>query len=175
MKVDFRLVTATNRDLAVEIGAGRFRQDLFYRLNVITIAMPSLRDRAEDIPALAAYFLERFCREEKKPLKTIDPASMELLERYSWPGNVRQLENANERVVRLDRSGTITPDILPPEIVASSEGHDATGGLGSLQEHERRYILAVLAAAGNNRSKAARILGLDRSSLWRKLKEYGTE
>ena len=171
VKVDFRLVTATNRDLQAAIGEGRFRQDLFYRLNVISLAMPPLRERAEDIPELARHFLERFCRDEKKEIHGFTDEAMRLLAQYAWPGNVRQLENVVERVVILDRRGSIDAADLPPELTAGPDSE--LGDLVSLAEHEKRHILRVLEAVAGNRSKAARILGLDRSSLWRKLKEYG--
>ncbi|MBI4872053.1 MAG: sigma-54-dependent Fis family transcriptional regulator [Candidatus Riflebacteria bacterium] len=171
--VDFRLVAATNRDLEAAVTAGRFRQDLFYRLNVISIAMPPLRDRPEDVSELAGHFLQQFCRQERKAIRGILPAALELLERYAWPGNVRQLENVLERAVILNRSGTIGPEDLPPEVSARAAAGEEVRDLVPLDEHEKRYILRVLEAVGNNRSKAARILGLDRSSLWRKLKEYG--
>ncbi|MBI4867657.1 MAG: sigma-54-dependent Fis family transcriptional regulator [Candidatus Wallbacteria bacterium] len=171
VQVDFRLVAATNRQLEAEIAAGRFRQDLFYRLNVITIAMPALRERSEDIPDLAQHFLARSCHDEGQPLKRFHPDALALLQAYAWPGNVRQLENVVERVVILDRTGTIEPALLPPEISAGPSG--SAEELHSLAENERLHILRVLERCENNRSRAARILGLDRSSLWRKLKEYG--
>jgi two-component system response regulator HydG len=176
--VDFRLVAATNRELAAEIQAGRFREDLYYRLNVIALEVPPLRRRSEDVLPLARLFLERFAAAESRPVVGFTSAAEDWLLKQSWPGNVRQLENTVERAVLLaagrridvtDLSGNggASGSVSPPGPTGASEPES----LESLAEHEQRYISEVMRRVQGNRSRAARILGLDRSSLWRKLKQ----
>lgn len=173
VKVDFRLVAATNRDLDEEMDQGRFRRDLFYRLNVIRVVLPPLRERLEDIPLLAEHFREKFAKEEGKDVERVTKEALEALGSHSWPGNVRELENVVQRAIILDRDGVLGRDDLPPEVTTLS-AHEVQD-LPSLREQEKRYILYVLDRVGQNRTQAARVLGLDRSSLWRKLKEYDTD
>lgn len=176
-QVDVRLVAATHRDLAEEARARRFREDLFFRLNVLAIRVPPLRERIEDIDLLCHSFLERFSDACGKRTRRIAPASMELLRRYPWPGNIRELRNTIERMVVLSEGEELSPGDLPAEIrdgrgpprAGSGEGFSATL---SLDEVEGRHIRAVLAAAAGNRSRAAEILGIDRSTLYAKLRKY---
>jgi len=170
VRVDFRLVAATNRDLKEEVGAGRFREDLYYRVRVVEVGLPDLRDRPEDIPLLATHFLERIARREGRKVKRLSTRAMELLSAYAWPGNVRELENVLDRAAILAAGTRITPSALPQELVGDG---DDVEDLPSLAELEREHIQRVLTRVGGNRTRAAKILGLDRSSLWRKLKEEG--
>lgn len=171
VSVDFRLLTATNRNLDEEVGKGTFRQDLFYRLNVITVKVPALRERREDIPLLAHHFFDRFRAHEGKRIRCISPKALEILKNYAWPGNVRELANVVERAVILCRTEEIQPLDLPPSLSLSSV--EEPSDLHSLEEHEREYILTVVSRLSGNLTRAAKVLGLDRSTLWRKLKKYG--
>ncbi len=168
LSVKFRLVTATNKDLQALIAEGTFREDLFYRLNVLTLTVPSLRERQADIPLLARHFLNRFAQREKKNLSDFNDAAIKILEEYNWPGNVRELENVVERAVILSRGRKITPSVLPSNLSRSGDQSD----MPTLEEVERSHILEVLNRTGGNKAQAARVLGVDRSSLWRKLKSY---
>lgn len=181
--VDVRLVAATNKNLAAEVEAGRFRQDLYFRLNVVTLDMPPLRGRVEDIPLLAAAFLERFSKKNSKPIKGFTPTAMDCLLKYPWPGNVRELENVVERAVVLLLGEYVSERELPPvviEAVLKSSGSAAAGdganlaGL-SLDELEKRAILATLDLCGGNKSEAARRLGVTRKTLHSKLARYGLD
>ena len=177
LKVDIRVIAATNKDLKEEIEAGRFREDLFYRLNVVTLNVPPLRDRREDIPLLADFFLKRYAEKNRRHMKGFSPRAVDLLMRHPWPGNVRELENVVERAVILAREETISPMDLPSAIreLDASETDllaDLTPGK-SLKEVERRMILRTLEEAGGNRTHAAEILGISRRTLQLKLKEYG--
>ncbi|MFO0580257.1 MAG: sigma-54 dependent transcriptional regulator [Polyangia bacterium] len=169
-----RLIAATNRDLESEVEAGRFRSDLYYRINVVHLALPPLRARKEDILPLAQHFLRKFARSQGKPVVGIaSPAARKLLE-YNWPGNVRELENCIERAVALTGLTEIGLDDLPDKIVQYKSSQivintDNVAELVTLDEMEQRYIRQVLAAVGGNKSQAARILGLDRRSLYRRL------
>ncbi len=168
--VDFRLVAATHRNLKDGLETGAFRPDLYYRIRVVEIELPDLRERPEDIPELAAHFLVRIAARDGRRAHELSTRALELLAAYPWPGNVRELENVIERAVILANGPRITPAALPEEIASGDENPEA---LPSLAERERAWIEEVLRRVGGNRTKAARILGLDRSSLWRKLKEYG--
>jgi len=174
--IDVRVIAATNGDLAARISQGSFREDLFYRLNVVQVMLPPLRDRREDIPALAEHFLGRAAAKLGRTLR-LSPSALERLLRYPWPGNVRELENAIERAAILARSERIEPDDLPPHVSAGLQ-------LGpspplprqiSLADAERAHILQTLERFGRNHSGAAEALGIGRTTLWRKLKEYGIE
>ena len=172
---DVRVLAATHRDLETAVDEGRFRQDLFYRINVIQLHLPPLRSRGTDILVLANHFLEQFSRRSEKQVNAIaEPAAQKLLA-YSWPGNVRELRNVMERAVALTRFDTVTLEDLPEKIrdhrgtVVTLGGDDPTE-LVSLEEVERRYIQHVLQAVQQNRTQAAKILGLDRKTLYRKLK-----
>ena len=176
VKIDIRVIAATNRVLEAEIEKGRFREDLYYRLNVVTIAIPPLRERSDDILLLADHFLKRYADKNKKMIKGFSPRTIDLLMRHSWPGNVRELENAVERAVILSRSEMITPDFLPDavksmEADAATEQADFSAGQ-SLKDMERQMILRTLEETGGNRTHAAEILGISRRTLQLKLKKY---
>ncbi|WP_449242974.1 sigma-54-dependent transcriptional regulator [Desulfovibrio sp.] len=175
--VDVRLVAATNRDLKREVEAGRFRQDLYYRLNVITLRVPPLSERPEDIPLLCQFFLAKAARMLDKFQPSLDPEVPEILSRYAFPGNVRELENIMERAVVLAEDGVVSPRHLPEDLRETAV-HVARPGFSepvTLEENEKRYIVWVLEQAGGNRTQAARILGIDRASLWRKIKKFELE
>jgi DNA-binding NtrC family response regulator len=166
--IDFRLITSTNRDLAVEMEAGRFRADLFYRINVVSIGLPPLRDRKEDIPMLATHFLNLFCKRESKRLQ-FSVELLDVLSDYPWPGNVRQLKNAIERAVVISPGPRVTVNHLPDEIRAyrETDRHDAVQPLRSL---ELQAIHDALSACNGNKSAAARKLGISRKALYSRLK-----
>jgi DNA-binding NtrC family response regulator len=175
IKIDVRLIAATNADLERQVTEGRFRADLYYRLNVIPIRLPSLRERRDDIPLLVDHFLRKCCNEE---LKTCARDAMDLLIKYDWPGNVRELENVIERAVILNEGGVIGAGDLPIKI--------RTGGIrrGSLvidspsmtlEELEREYILKVLNHTSWHKKRASEILGINASTLYRKLQAYQME
>ncbi|HET9597449.1 MAG TPA: sigma-54 dependent transcriptional regulator [Anaeromyxobacteraceae bacterium] len=189
IKVDVRVIAATHRDLPKLVKAGKFREDLFYRLNVIAIPLPSLRDRIEDVPLLAHHFLRRYSDRLGKKVKTVSPEAIELLCGYRWPGNVRELENAIERAVVLCRSETITPADLPPAVSgrtaplireAPASGDDqawlamsyAAAKEQALRRFEKGYVEALMRACENNISAAARKAGMDRSNFKRVLRKY---
>ena len=171
LSVDVRLIAATHRDLAEEVSAGRFRQDLYYRLNVVTIDMPLLRHRREDIPQLARYFLQRYAERNRKAVQGFTPQAMDLLIHYAWPGNIRELENAVERAVVLLTGEYISERELPLAI-AGTPVADAPHGDDSIQplvEVEKEAILAALERTGGNKTEAARRLGITRKTLLAKL------
>jgi DNA-binding NtrC family response regulator len=177
-RVDVRVVAATNRDLEERMRDGSFREDLYYRLNVIHIELPALRDRAEDILLLSEHFLGRSCeRAGKRLLGFTEPAAKSLLG-YPWPGNVRELENVVERAVALCQADRVGIEDLPAQ-VRERKGSDVLAGAIarglSLAEIEREYIMRVLAAEGGNKTRAAQRLGLDRKTLYRKIEEYERE
>lgn len=170
MRVDVRLITATNKDLPAMIKAGAFREDLFYRLNVIAVAIPPLRERTEDIPALAHHFMSTYAKKLAKTVTGLTPAALKLLAGYRWPGNVRELENVIERAVILCESSLLgTEDLSIPSVAAALE----TAANPSLEEMEKGYILRVLKESNHNQSKASQLLGIDRKTLYLKLKKYG--
>jgi len=176
VKVDIRIISATNKDLEEEIKAGRFREDLFYRLNVVTINVSPLRERKEDIPLLIDFFLKRYAEKNQKLIKGFTPRAMDLLMRYNWPGNARELENVIERAVILSRDDNITPGEFPGVIQGLDEKSDDMLFLApgkSLKEVERQMIIRTLEETGGNRTRAAEILGISRRTLQLKLKEYG--
>jgi DNA-binding NtrC family response regulator len=180
IRFDVRLITATNRALEAAVEAGHFREDLFYRINVIAIEMPPLCVRGTDILLLAQQFLERFAaRSGKRVTGITEEAAQKLLE-YAWPGNVRELRNAIERAVALTRYERLVVDDLPDKIRAYRKSHlrfdsESPTELLSMEEVERRYIHHVLEAVGGNKTLAARILGFDRRTLYRKLSQYGLD
>jgi two-component system response regulator HydG len=177
--VDVRLIAATNRDLEEEIRRGKFRSDLYYRLNVIALHLPPLRERREDVALLARHFIEQLAAKEGPgAAKTLAEETLEVLQRYDWPGNVRELENALERAVVLTSGDLLLPSALPaavreppPQRVVS----EAPAANPSMEVIERAYILWVLQAEGGNKTKAAEVLGIDPSTLYRKLHRYGIE
>jgi len=171
--VDIRFVAATNKDLENEIRQGRFREDFYYRLNVITINLPPLRERPDDIEPMARHFLLRFATKMKKEVTDLSPEAVRLLVAYHWPGNARELENVMERAVILARGGTITPDVLPMRSAAPLQLQSAAGSNISLESLEREHIKQVLAANNYHKSRTAEILGISRKTLDRKIVEYG--
>jgi transcriptional regulator with PAS, ATPase and Fis domain len=176
IKVDVRIIAATNRDLQGEVREGRFREDLFWRLNVVRIVLPPLRDRPEDIPLLVDHFVTHFNQEHGKSV-ALSSRAMALLTAYSWPGNVRQLRTTIESLVILTAGKEITPRHLPEEIhreAAPSQTVRLRVGM-SLRDAEKELIRATLAANNGNKALAARLLGLGRKTLYRKLEEYEIE
>jgi DNA-binding NtrC family response regulator len=176
--VDTRLIAATNRDLDEEIKTGRFRSDLYYRLNVISIHLPPLRQRRDDIPLLAEHFLHRIAGHRNEPAKRLNPEALEALQEYQWPGNVRELENALERAVILTTGGQIGLGVLPERVMqrkAEPLVSGRTPANPTLEAVERAYIMWVLQSEGGNKSRAAEVLGIDPSTLYRKLSRYGVE
>jgi len=177
IKVDVRIIAATNKDLLEEMEAGRFREDLYYRLNVVTLTMPPLRERKEDIPLLAQHFLNLFAERNRKQIKGFSPQAMDWLIKYDWPGNVRELMNAIERGVVLSRSDYLDIQDLPLDIQnRPGEGpasEDTVPGDLPLEEVEKATILKALELAGGNKSETARRLGITRRTLHKKLKKYG--
>lgn len=174
IEVDVRVISATNRDLKEEIEKGTFREDLYYRLNVVNIHVPPLRERKEDIPLLATAFLKEFAEENGKDIEGIDPKARLVLYAYSWPGNIRELRNCIESAVVMAKSNIITLDDLPPTINSSSDGDCIKITMGtSLSEAEKEIIRCTLNHEKGNKSRTAEILGIGRKTLHRKLQEYG--
>ena len=181
IKVDVRVVAATNRDLEADVAKGHFREDLFYRLNVMPLKVPPLRERQEDIPLLAQHFLEKYADKNRKEVKGFVPLAMDMLLNYDWPGNVRELENAMERAVILLSGEHITEKQLPLNITekypdlgrSASALVPAMDGTRSLEEIEKEAVLTTLKACDGNKAKAARRLGVTRKTLHNKLKIYG--
>ncbi|EOZ1918783.1 sigma-54-dependent response regulator transcription factor ZraR [Escherichia albertii] len=169
ISVDVRLIAATHRDLAEEVNAGRFRQDLYYRLNVVAIEVPSLRQRREDIPLLADHFLQRFAERNRKAVKGFTPLAMDLLIHYDWPGNIRELENAVERAVVLLTGEYISERELPLAIASTPIPLAQSQDIQPLVEVEKEVILAALEKTGGNKTEAARQLGITRKTLLAKL------
>lgn len=173
--VDVRLVAATNKDLQQEVEQGRFRRDLYYRLNVVTLVVPPLAERRDDIPLLCQHFLAKFAAQQQKDIKEIAPEVMEVLLGYEFPGNVRELENIIERAVTLATGPRIELQHLTPDLQQhrfQMQRRQRREFL-TLEENEKEYIAWVLKQVGGNKTRAAEILGIDRVSLWRKLKRYG--
>jgi transcriptional regulator with PAS, ATPase and Fis domain len=174
LHADVRIIAATNRDLKKLMQEGKFREDLFYRLNVIQIQLPPLRDKPGDIPELVEYFLKKTCCRMGKCVKSIEPEALDLLCHYQWPGNVRELENVIERAVILASSDRITVDDLPADL-AQLYGVPSDSQLldNSLAAVEREQILKVLRETGGNKARAAAILGITKKTLYSKLRTYG--
>ncbi len=178
IKVDVRLIAATNADLEKDVETGKFRADLFYRLNVIPLRVPPLRERKDDIPLLVEHFLKAYSETSGKPMKTISAEAFDVLMRYNWPGNVRELENAIERAVILQEGRVIMPEDLPEKL--RSRGGDRAESVVSvtnltLDQLEKEYLLKVLEETGWHKKRAASILGINASTLYRKLQRYGFE
>ena len=179
IRVDCRVIAATNRDLRAAVKEKKFREDLYYRLNVVELQVPPLRERSEDIALLAEEFLARSASEMRRGRLKLATRTAEILGRYSWPGNVRQLRNAIERMVALARTDTLTPDLLPPEVLSSDEGTAPSAEAEDLpikdavQDFKKRYIANALARAGGNQRIAAERLGLQRPFLNRLIKRFG--
>ncbi len=174
-RVDVRLICATNKNLRDLIAAGRFREDLYYRINVVTIYLPPLRERQGDIPLLIKYLVDKLSKDAGKTITGISPDAMDLLIDYAWPGNIREMENALGHAFVHCREGALLPEHLPPDITRgiSHVTHAALGSLGSVEEMEKVLIVEALKQTGGNRTRAARKLGMSRSSLWRKLRKHG--
>ena len=184
LKVNTRIIAATNRDLKQAIQDGNFRNDLYYRLQVIPIALPPLRERKDDIPLIANHFISAFNKEFKKSVKPIGQEIKRLFEGYSWPGNVRELKNILERAILLEAEAELLPEHLPPEISLGEEAAETAeariGGFASmypmsLKEMEKVLIGRTLEETNGNKSKAARILGISRQTLREKTKLYEIE
>jgi DNA-binding NtrC family response regulator len=183
IKVDVRIIAATNRDLEQLVKEGKFRDDLFYRLNVVRITLPSLKERHEDIPMLAHHFLQKCGAGAPRAVRGFHPDTLVLLTRYRWPGNVRELENAIERAVSLSHGPLITPDDLPAAVsqaVAASEQKIEMTDAGdnaylTLEEVEKRHLVRVLKETKGNKVKAAKILGIDRRTLYRMAERFGID
>jgi len=181
LKVDVRIIAATNRDLRAALAEGKIREDLFYRLNVFRIHLPPLRERQEDIPYLANYFLELYCERNGRLLRGFTEPALSFLVNYNWPGNIRELENAVERAATLCEGPWITPRDLPPEILERGipmlpdhrAGQEAFPDDLTLEQLEAKYIRHILKKEGGNQTRAAQILGISRSTLWRKIRRYG--
>ena len=176
--VDIRLIAATHQNLRKEVAAGRFRQDLYYRLDVVGLRLPPLAQRRGDIPLLAYHFLQKHASRMSRSVSDIDPAAMIALLDYDYPGNIRELENIIERGVALARESLLTLTNLPAtlsEHAVQAVREKAGNRLPTLAEREADYIRYVLECCGGNRTRAAKVLGIDRVSLWRKLKKYGME
>jgi transcriptional regulator with PAS, ATPase and Fis domain len=166
--VDFRLITATNKNIEAMVSAGTFREDLYYRLNVFAILIPPLRERREDIPSLVEHFLAKYAQSMSKPVSGISEQAMNLLASYDWPGNVRELQNAIERAVLVCRTRQIDPGDLPfqlSQVASISNGK-------SLSDMERQHIKKILDETRWNISQAARLLNIDRVTLYNKIKRY---
>ena len=181
IETDVRVLAATNKDLEVEMEEGRFRQDLFYRLNVIPLVIPPLRDRKEDIPPLVDRFIMEFCRKEGRDLKTIAPEALGLLMEHSWPGNVRELKNIIERLVIMTASDQIRAEDIPPLIRTGIKAESDLAGIAgdsfktAKLEWEKAFILKKLQENDGNISRTADSIGIERSNLHRKIKSYGLE
>jgi transcriptional regulator with PAS, ATPase and Fis domain len=170
IKVEFRLISATNRDLAEEVKKGRFREDLYYRINVVEINVPPLRERTDDIPLLAAAFLEECCKREKKKINLSHEVSR-AFQAYHWPGNVRQLRNIIERAVVLSKNGNLTLADLPAEFGLCGESPKTVSNGKTLKEVELKAIRAALQACKGNKSKTAKVLKISRKALYKRLRD----
>jgi two-component system response regulator HydG len=185
VRVDTRVVAATNRDLQAMMRQGRFREDLYYRLNVLPLELPPLRERRDDVPRLAAHFVERFSRRLGRQVTEVNKRALLVLRSYDWPGNIRELENVVERAVMLCRGNELRPEhlLMPgggPAAAAEPARPAQSSGQGvgdpiTVAELERLHILAVLKREGGNQKKTAAVLDISKSTLWRKLKEYGID
>ncbi|MFZ0105991.1 MAG: sigma-54 dependent transcriptional regulator [Thiobacillus sp.] len=176
VKVDVRVVAASNRDLKEAVDAGQMRSDLYFRLNVVTLSLPSLRERRDDIPLLAYFLLRKFAVMMDRPLKEITPEAMQRLVEYDYPGNVRELSNFIERGVALAQGEQLDVEHLPQhlgKLTVRVFAPTRAAAPATLEAQEKEHILSALEMANGNRSEAARMLGIDRVSLWRKLKKYG--
>jgi len=170
IKVDVRVISATNKDVKQAVANGQFREDLYYRLNVVTIELPPLRERKEDIPLLAQHFLKKFALGNQKDITGFSPEATDFFLNYEWPGNVRELENAIERAVILAKNSSIQVTDLPQENLLLARS--ASPG-GRLEEVEKNHIISVLNKTRGNYSQAARLLGISRMTLYNKARAYG--
>ncbi|EPO1576350.1 sigma 54-interacting transcriptional regulator, partial [Escherichia coli] len=183
IKVDIRIIAATNRDLQAMVKEGSFREDLFYRLNVIHLMLPPLRERREDISLLANHFLQKFSAENQRDIIEIDPTAMSLLTAWSWPGNIRELSNVIERAVVMNSGPVIFAEDLPPQlrqpVLTTGEAKTTPTGERNLKEEikrvEKHIIMEVLEQQEGNRTRTALMLGISRRALMYKLQEYGID
>jgi DNA-binding NtrC family response regulator len=178
IRVDVRIIASTNRNLEELVETGRFRSDLFYRLNVVPIHLPPLRERREDIPHLVAHFVADFSRVYAVEPKRVTPEAMARIAQYRWPGNIRELQNAIERAFALSSEPEIREEDLPPAVLRGESAQSASEELQQpipFDELERRNIRAALRSAGGNKNEAARLLGIDRQRLYRKMEKYGLD
>ena len=178
VKVDIRVITATNRNLEKMVESGSFRQDLFFRLNVVSIELPPLRKRSEDIVLLSKHFLEKYCKESGKEIPGISTEALHVLEAYHWPGNVREIENTIERAVLLEASGKISPESLPDKIARKDAGKTVEQDpkiMQSLEAMARSHVMTILERTKGNRTRTAEILGINRTTLWRMMKRLGID
>jgi transcriptional regulator with PAS, ATPase and Fis domain len=174
IKIDVRIIAATHENLAEAVKSGKFREDLFYRLSVVPVHLPPLRERKEDIPLLVDHFLRKYNKKSKKNIERIDPKAIKTLMEYDWPGNIRELENTIERAVVLGRNNQIELEDLIYHGIGSrlSLYEPVSGRYKSLSEIEKEYIKAVLHSQNGNKSQTAKLLGIDRKTLLSKLKRY---
>ena len=177
LRVNVRLIAATNRDLGGLVAEGAFREDLYYRLNVVPIPVPPLRERAEDIPALMAHFLRAFAERWGKPVPEVTGDALALLCRYAWPGNVRELQHVAESMVVFSKGGPVTAAELPAAVRGDERRGDASDRVpgATLRDLERQAIARTLVATGGNKRKAAEILGIGLKTLYRKIQEFGLQ
>lgn len=179
VRIDVRILAATNKDLETLVKAGRFREDAFYRLHVVTINLPPLREHPEDIPILANHFIKTACQRAKKSVSGISKEAMEILKHFHWPGNIRQLENVIERAVTLTTNNVLMPSDISEDLSSKNEGPSPSSSnvLFTLEEMKRRYVEQILNQTGGNQSKAAEVLGINRKTLYRlsKRREHNTE
>lgn len=175
VEVDIRVVAATNKDLKALVAKGEFREDLYYRLNVVDIHLPALKDRREDIPLLAARFIKELAEKNHAQVSGITPAAMRLLENYDWPGNVRELRNTIEKMVVLSTGALLDVVDVPEQMQSTTTPLVDLSSSVTLGENEKAQILAVLKEVGGNRTRAAQVLGISRRTLYRKLDEYAKE
>jgi len=175
-KIDARVLSASNRNLQEQVRSGKFRQDLYYRLNVIRIELPALRDRREDLPLMLQHFIEKFAAAAKRQVDGIEADALAALKSYDWPGNIRELEHTIERAVLLGKGSRIGLEDLPPNVVATGQSSivmaQALTRQLTLRDLEREYVAKVLESTNGNKTEAAKILGVDRTTLYRKLEEY---
>jgi transcriptional regulator with PAS, ATPase and Fis domain len=188
-KADVRVIAATHRDLAKAVASGAFREDLYYRLKVISIELPPLRERMEDLPDLVGHFLARYAEKNKKGVSHVSDEAMRLIRSYAWPGNIRELEHAIERAVAMTNTNVLFPEDFPPEVSRQQQGMGSPAPTGadagasangggtstSLEDMEKAHILRVLQEVGYNKSKASEVLGIDRATLYRKAQRYGID
>jgi DNA-binding NtrC family response regulator len=178
IRVDVRIIAATNQDLQQAIQAETFRSDLFFRLNVVNLTLPPLRERLEEIPQLVEFFLKKYCREARKPVMQVTPAAMKVLAAYPWPGNVRELQNAIERAVVLKTGEVLVPDdfaLQPMDLFTKEDIPERLAFRKSVEYCKREIIRRALASSGGNQKRAAELLGLQRTYLARLVKQLRVE
>ena len=177
--VDIRIISATNTDIENRLKEGKFREDLYWRLNVIEVKIPPLRERRDDIEALAKHFIAKFSEEHKKNIKGVDKYALSLLLEYQWPGNVRELSNVIERAVVLAEGNYITIDDLPDKINKTENGDEKSDASSTLKLHlsdyEKKLILKTYGLFNKDKEETAKALGIDLATLYRKFKKYGIE